>query len=256
MRHRFFRLIQIVGGGLALLGATSAMRAQGAPPMNTNDPDTPGNGHWELNFGAAHARTASGHETELPIFDFNYGVGEHVQVAYEIAGVRAHEDGVGTESGLTNSTVGLKWRFLDADKAGFAASVYPQLEFNNPGSSAERKGLAEHGATLSLPFQVQHDFTDFSLGLEAGHVFHFQRADEWFYGATVGHDFTETLTLGVELFGSASNRFDRSSLLLNFGASYKVSASHSLHLAVGRELHQHDGDQATFVGYVGWQLRL
>lgn len=255
--HRLFsHSIKIAGGVLALLSANSTLLAQGAPPMNTNDPDTPGNGHWELNFAATHTRTSSGHETELPIFDFNYGVGENIQVSYAIAWLSAHENGAGTESGPTNSAVGAKWRFQDGEKGGIAASVYPQLEFNNPGSSSERKGLADAGATLSLPVQLQRDFAGCTVGLEAGYVLHAKRANEWFYGVSVGHDFTESLTLGVELFGNAANRFDRSSLLLNFGANFKVNAGRSLLVGVGRELHRHVGDKATFVGFLGWQVRL
>ena len=240
----------------ALLATTPGLRAQGSPPMNTGDPGTPGNGHWELNFASAHLRTASGHETELPIFDFGYGVGERVELGAAIGWLRAHEDGVGTESGLTNATVGLKWRFLDGGKESLAAAVHPQLEFNVPGSSSERKGLAERGATFVLPFAVQREFAEFSVGIEAGRVFHFQAPDEWFYGVNVSHDFTDSLTLGVELFGEAEKRFDRSALLLNFGASVEVSPRHSLLVSMGRELHRHGGDKATFVGFLGWQVRL
>lgn len=256
MHLRLPSILAVLACSLASAVIAPTLHAQGAPPMNTNDPDTPGNGHWELNFAAAHTRTSGGHETELPIFDFNYGVGENIQVSYVIAWLSAHENGAGSESGLTNSNVGLKWRFRDGDKGGFAASVYPQLEFNNPGSSSERKGLADTGMSLALPVQLQRDFPGCTLGLEAGYVLHAKRANDWFYGVSVGREFTQSLTLGVELFGNATKRFDGTSLLLNFGANYKLSAAHSVLVGVGRELHRYDGDKATFVGFLGWQLRL
>ena len=39
--------------GLAILMvAVGAARAQGGPPLVTDDPDTPGDGHWEINLAA------------------------------------------------------------------------------------------------------------------------------------------------------------------------------------------------------------
>jgi hypothetical protein len=239
-----------------VLPAAPALRAQGAPPMNTNDPDTPGNGHWELNLPAAHTRTAAGKETEFPVFDLNYGIGETVQVSYAVSWLTANPAGGPRESGWTNSALGCKWRFKEAGKDGFAMSVYPAVEFNNPGSSAERKGLVERGGTFALPVQVAREFGACTLNLEAGRVFHFQAADEWFYGVALGRDFTESVTAGVELFGTAAKDFSRSALLLNFGLNVRYSPRYSLLVAAGRELHRHDGDRATFTGLLGWQWRL
>lgn len=254
--HReFFHSIKLASCLLSLLCASAAMRAQGSPPMNTDDPGTPGHGRWELNFGAAHVRTASGTETELPIFDFNYGVTEHVEVTYAVAWLSQHANGAPRESGWTNSAVAMKWRFLDAGQGGLSASVHPGIEFNNPGSSSERRGLAERGVVFSLPVEVQYELGFCTVNFEVGPIFHSGQADEWLYGLAIGRPVSESVSLGVELFGDASRRFDRSGLLLNVGLSYTLSPRHSLFVAAGRELHRHDGERATFVGFLGWQVR-
>lgn len=56
-------------------------------------------------------------------------------------------------SGLSNSLVGVKWRFLDEDKVGFNMSFYPQVEFNNPTGSVNR-GLADQGPNRLVPPEV------------------------------------------------------------------------------------------------------
>src|SRR5215831_18405962 len=48
-RHRWITRLAVLSGAAAL--ATSAL-AQGGPPMVTDDPGTPGDGHWEINIGS------------------------------------------------------------------------------------------------------------------------------------------------------------------------------------------------------------
>ena len=69
---------------LALLLAPCAAHAQGGPPFLTNDPGTPGDGHWEINVAAAQTLERGIDSYQLPQFDFNYGVGERVQLTYEV----------------------------------------------------------------------------------------------------------------------------------------------------------------------------
>jgi hypothetical protein len=109
--------------------------------MITDDPGTPGHGHWEVNVAATGRHAASGSEAELPLLDINFGVGERIQLKYEIPWVWLDEDGERSESGLGNSAVGVKWRFYDAGEAGWQISTYPQVEFRNPGSDSAERGL-------------------------------------------------------------------------------------------------------------------
>jgi len=252
MRH----LLALASIALGLSAMTPALQAQGAPPMLTNDPDTPGNGHWELNFAAAYQKTDASRETALPIFDFNYGVGESIQLSYGIEWLSVRENGAPHQSGPSNSTAGLKWRFHDGGKTGASASVYPQIEFENPGSSSARKGLANRGATFTLPVQYERELGPLTFTGEVGRIFHFQAADEWFWGGCLGREISEQVKVGAELFETLSKSLDRSNLIVNLGTAVKVDEKNSFHLSVGRELHNHHGDRAKFLGYLGWQFRI
>ena len=237
-----------------MFAASPALRAQGSPPMNTDDPGTPGNGSWEINLGVAQARAAGARATAGPIVDVAYGVTDNLEFGYAVAWLQATGGGQ-SESGLSNSTAGLKWRFHGGDQAAMAASLAPKVEFNNPGSNSRRKGLVDPDASVTLPFQAEFRLGGgVTLNLEAGRVFHFRHADEWLFGAALGREFGD-VTLGIELYGDAAKNFERSGLLLNAGAAIEVHKNHSLFLAVGRELHRHDGPRARFAGYLGWQIR-
>jgi len=98
--------------------------AQGGPPFRTDDPETPGNRHWEINFGWIGDRNAEAGAYQVPDFDINYGLGDRIQLKYEIpiaieetrpqpaaATVPAVSGQV--IGGLGESLLGVKWRFYE-----------------------------------------------------------------------------------------------------------------------------------------------
>src|SRR5882757_730679 len=108
---------------LALSLPAGKLCAQGGPPMVTDDPDTPGDNHWEINLAAAALRTSGSWNYNLPDVDLNYGLGEHLQLKLDTPWVMKHPDGQDARSGLGASDLGVKWRFIDQAQAGFSASI-------------------------------------------------------------------------------------------------------------------------------------
>ena len=47
--------------------------AQGGPPMLTDDPGTPGDGHWEINIATLSDHSGDTWTYALPLLDINYG---------------------------------------------------------------------------------------------------------------------------------------------------------------------------------------
>src|ERR1700678_1554406 len=108
---------------LALLPTTVA-HAQGGPPFRTDDPETPGNRHWEINFGWIGDRNPTAGAYQVPDFDFNYGLGDRIQLKYEIPiAIEETRQLPATETppaqpgqvvgGLGESLLGIKWRFYE-----------------------------------------------------------------------------------------------------------------------------------------------
>ena len=58
--------------------------AQGGPPLITDDPETPGNGHWEINVAWTLSQKQNERLFAIPLLDINYGFGEHVQLKAEV----------------------------------------------------------------------------------------------------------------------------------------------------------------------------
>jgi hypothetical protein len=97
---------------------------QGGPPFRTDDPETPGNRHWEINFGWIGDRNPAAGAYQVPDFDINYGLGDRIQLKYEIPialeeirpqpatatapAVPGHVIG-----GIGESLLGVKWRFYE-----------------------------------------------------------------------------------------------------------------------------------------------
>ena len=127
--------------------------AQGGPPMLTDDPDTPGSGNWEINIAYLEERNMLERLRSVPHVDVNYGLGERIQLKYETGWVFADVADSAARSGMDDSVVGLKWRFLDQSEAGLNISVYPQLAFENSTGSVAR-GIAAPAPNLFLPVEV------------------------------------------------------------------------------------------------------
>jgi len=98
--------------------------AQGGPPFRTDDPETPGNKHWEINFGWIGDRNPAAGAYQVPDFDINYGLGDRIQLKYEIpiAIEETRQLPATTDEpaqpgqvigGLGQSLLGIKWRFYE-----------------------------------------------------------------------------------------------------------------------------------------------
>lgn len=228
--------------------------AQGGPPMITDDPGTPGDGHWEINTAITTERRAGEHVMEMPLVDINYGVGERIQLKYEAAWLRL-DDGTDHHDGLSNSLAGVKWRFYDAGEKAWSASMYPQLEFNNPGSHADERGLAEPGTAFELPFQVMKDFGVFEFNADLGYVWR-HGGNEWFGGVVVGREVAHGVEAAAELHFDSDAHLAGTALTANVGLRIDLSEKCTLLASVGREVHNAHEPRATLIAYLGLQTRL
>lgn len=119
---RVFRALPLLA--VLVLLAGSMAHAQGGPPFRTDDPETPGNRHWEINFGWIGDRNPAAGAYQVPDFDFNYGLGDRLQLKYEIPIAIEETRPVAAEGatpaqpgqvigGLGESLLGIKWRFYE-----------------------------------------------------------------------------------------------------------------------------------------------
>jgi hypothetical protein len=220
--------------------------------MITDDPGTPGNGHWENNLAISFEHRPNEWSIDAPAIDLNYGWGEHIQLTLQGGPVLLKRSGHGLIGGLGGTEAAVKWRFLDEEKSGFDASMFPRVIFNITQSSV-RRGLAEDGTRFQIPFQVAKTFGRFHADAECGPLTSTVGRSEWIYGIVGGVELAKTTMLMAELHGTSRMNFTRDVLTVNFGLRHQLTDARILIASIGHELR--DPDQArSFIGYLGVQL--
>jgi hypothetical protein len=231
-----------------------AANVQGGPPLLTDDPDTPGPNHWEINI--AFTSEHEDHQWELgtPLLDMNYGVGDHIQLKYQVPLTLYVPKEGGLDVGMGNSLAGVKWRFIDQTNSSWLeVSTYPQVEFIYPSSSV-RRVLADDGDNLLLPIEVEHQFKSLTVYAEGGYVLNQKRPSEAFYGLAGEYAFTEKFSLMDEFYGGFGRDFQENGLTFNLGFRRALTEHVALIGSAGRAISGPKAAAPSFQSYLGVQL--
>src|SRR2546425_6690273 len=244
-------LLFLVGVGVAT--PPRRVIAQGGPPLITDDPETPGNGHWEINVAWTLSQKQNERLFAIPLIDINYGLGQRIQLKAEVPWLVLQERRGGIQSGIGSANFGVKWRFLDKDRHGFAMSTYPQLEIRTSASSV-RRGLIEQGSELLLPIEISRELGPVTIDGEVGYQVVQREKDEVLYGLVVGGEINKRLELVGEIHGTAKRNFAEDELIFNVGGRFKMSKHYTLLFSSGRSLRRAVTGQPTLLAYVGCQF--
>ncbi len=191
--------------------------------MITDDPGTPGNGHWENNLAIAFEHRPNEWLLDAPAIDLNYGWGDHIQLTLQTSAAILKRSDHGAIGGLGGTEAAVKWRFLDEEKSGFDMSMFPRVIFNIVQSSV-RRGLAEDGTRFQIPFQLAKKFGRLDLDFEFGPLVSTVGRSEFLFGTIVGTEVTKTLQVMAELHGTARTNFTRDVLIANVGCEKKSTS--------------------------------
>jgi len=240
----------VVASALLPVLSASAL-AQGGPPLVTDDPDTPGDGKWEINVASIYSRTAGHEELAAPDIDANYGWGDYVQLKLDIPWVFARDSGEPWKAGAGTAQVGVKWRFIDEKSAGFNVSTYPQLSWNPVPSSVER-GITAPGKEFFLPIEASTKAAGFGLDAEVGRNFVEDGPNQWALGAIAAHECGKDVECLVELHETVST--GEHATLFNLGVRWKLNDSFVLLGAIGHEEGTAGSDPRHALAYLGVQI--
>jgi hypothetical protein len=240
---------------LAFSLAASPAKAQGGPPYYTNDPGTPGNKQWEINLGYMPFLYNGASTTHTPDVDINFGLGDRIQLTFENAWLRDYVEPGPAKYGLGQDQLGVKWRFYDNPKNGWAISVFPQVSLNNPDTSV-KQGITPRGASLILPVEFSKKLGPIDLNWEAGYNLVHLGSDGWIAGVVAGHEFTKNFEMDAEFYSVGAYNPQVSAETLGVGARYKIHPPFILLLMAGRSVAPAKNGQPYFVGYFGMQFLL
>jgi hypothetical protein len=240
--------------GVALCGLLWAANALGGPPLLTDDPDTPGPNHWEINIAMTSQVEAQQWQLGTPLLDINYGVGDHIQLKYQVPLTIYVPNNSGARVGMGNSLLGVKWRFIDqTNGCPLEVSTYPQFEFIYPHSSVQRV-QADDGHNLLLPIEVEHKFEALTVYAEGGYLINQDREPEVLYGLAGEYEFSEKFSLMGEFYGGLGNEFQENGLSFNLGFRRSLTEHVALIGSAGRAITGPASDAPTFMSYLGLQL--
>ena len=218
------------------LAAYPSAAAQGGPPMITDDPFTVGANNWEINLLPAMEHTKGSTLYEMPNVDMNYGVGYRIQLKFEVPWVVRKDAGVGAESGLGNAGIGMRYRFIDESRHGFAMSTYPAFEFSGTSSSV-RRGVAEPTRSFFVPVEIAKTVNGVGVNGEVGYLFEQGGEGSWEYGLLFGRNASEKVELLGELHESVDKGFAANEFLINLGSRIGMTDHVTLLVSAGRTLH-------------------
>jgi hypothetical protein len=239
---------------------------QGGPPMITDDPDTPGNRHWEINAAdiATLARTQV--LNFVPYLDINYGLGDRIQLKIEGGYGLERDLGSSVQSGPGPILTGVKWRFWDQEKdGGLSVSMYPQFSFHASYSS-KNADIAAPGNFWMLPIEFSKRIGPFAVNPEIGYLYFTrsqtgdqelaQTADAWFYGVVGAYEPKKDFELLAELHGDAVVQGRADDLLFNIGTRVPFDEKVLLIASAGHTIKTLPGVPPQFLTYLGLQFRL
>ena len=175
--------------------AAIAAPAIAGPPYNTNDPAPTDTGHWEIYLFTQAGGSGSAFDDDTGV-EFNYGPAKDLQISAAIPLSFAHDPIGGWRSGLGDIETGVKYRFINDERSGFSAAVYPKAIL--PTSS-----LASHQRTrFFFPLWMGKDFAGgTSLFGGGGYMVNpgSGNRDYWTGGVALTHRFGRRLQLGAEV---------------------------------------------------------
>jgi hypothetical protein len=229
--------------------------AQAGPPFLTNDPGTPGNANWEINLGSMQAITRAVASYQVPQIDLNFGVGDRIQLTYEVPYILQSDGGGRLGSGWGNGNPGIKWRFLDQGEDGWQVSVFPQVE--TAGSLAAReKGIAVPGPRYLLPVEITRAIGPVNVDVEVGYYVAGHGPRERTLGLVAGRSLTDRLELDAEIYDDRAYDAGPRSTMLDVGGRYKLRPGIIALFMAGRGIGGSVDAEPRFIAYLGIQLLL
>lgn len=224
-----------------------------SPPLNIDDPATPGCNKWEINFTVNADVTQTEKNWQLPLLDINYGIGDNLQLKYEIPLEKNQTEG-STESKVGNSKVGLKYLFFEDEESHLDIGFYPQVEFvKADGNNSDSKS----STVTTLPLLISKKLSetpngDIMLATNIGYSKSSDKniADMASLATGVGMPLFSKVSIMAELSTeqAMTNREDirEQIIIANFGAMTSITKNIFLYGSLGKSLYASDEKDHTY----------
>jgi hypothetical protein len=239
------RLLTCAGATAALLAATAA---NAGPPYDTDDPEPTELHHWEI-YAFTGGERADGLLDGKAGLDLNYGAAPGVQLTATLP--VDFETGAGTRIDRGDLEVGVKYRFLNREKSGFSAAIFPRLIL-----PTAARGFGTGRVQMLLPLWAQKDLGPWSVFGGGGYTINpgLGNRDFWLGGLTVTRSISPRVSLGGEVTRQGPDSVGAGATTsLGFGGIWSLKAPFAILASAGPQWQ--DGRRGTgFHGYIALGL--
>ncbi|MBM5572430.1 MULTISPECIES: transporter [Deefgea] len=215
-----------------------------------DDADTAGLGKVELEIATERATNDIGNtENWETTATLTYGVTETFDLSLTLPHLVNKADDVATESGLGDVSLGLKWRFLEADalKMALAGELITATGNDDKGLGA---GRTQYVATLIAAYELG----DVTLFGNAGYFYNNNRVDErkniWQTAVAAEYKFNEQWSVNTEwtLERNADANSNRDPSTVGLGVTYSPSELLDIDVAYHHGLNHAADDHVVSAG--------
>jgi hypothetical protein len=225
---------------------SESILAQSSPPLLSNDPGTPGPGNWEINILTSLERSNVTDEWQIPLIDFNYGVGDRCQLTASIPFVISQGKGDRVRRTFDGIEMRVKYRFVDnPGTTGSNFSLFPKVNFSF---------VEENSTKLSLPLEWHQEWSHFGLTSEVGHMWINGKSDGW-EGGVGAALLLDPVSILAEWHSEAREApFGLLDPMINIGFTWEWSKTVSMFASIGKSLRNNE-EAITTLSLAGFQFR-
>ncbi len=223
--------------GLVLVALVlGAGAAQAGPPFRTDDPEPVELHHWEV-YGFSTATHVKGDSSGvLPGIEINYGALPEMQLHIVLPLAFDRPEGSGTKFGYGDTELGVKYRFVTEDEAGWRPQIgiFPLLELP---SGNEARGLGTGHVHAFIPLWLQKGFGKWLSYGGGGYWINPGAGNKnyWFLGWLVQRQVTDDLALGGEIFHQSADTIGGEDQTgFNLGGIWDITEHYHLLFSAGR----------------------
>lgn len=243
-------LISQLNLSLVVLSLAAATPAWAGPPFLTDDPEPTETGHWEIYAPLLESEGSGANFEGAAGVEINYGAAPDVQITVGLPVAYAH-DSDGTDWGVGDVEVSIKYRFYHNEELGLSIAVFPGLTLP---TATNDFGAGE--VTGFLPVWLQEDSGAWSVFGGGGYAFNpgAGNRDYWTGALAVSRQITPQLMLGVEVERQGADTVGGAAVTsLGIAAVYQLNAPYRL-LASAGPTFEDGGDSTGFHAFLALGL--
>jgi hypothetical protein len=187
---------------ISIIVISSNKLTEAGPPFATDDPEPVEHKHWEYYISSISGWQDKSWSGTMPHFEVNYGVVPEVQLHLLLPVNYSYFQG-STNFGYSSTEIGVKYRFVR--ETGYMPQIgcFPIVEVPTVKNSRFGNGKVQ----VFLPVWLQKSWSKLTTYGGTGYWINPGTGNKnWlFTGWEVQYDFTETITLGGEVYYHTAN---------------------------------------------------